>query len=84
MSKTVTVPASVLQDLIFNAGLVSIGQGNMETTVQAQAAQLQECIDEQVGDSNAVYGRELPPADGIELAFIGNDDPKVVALFGVR
>ena len=84
MSKTVTVPAAVLQDLIWNAQLAAIGQGEMDTTVQAQTAELQACIDSQVGDSNAVYERDIPAADGIELAFIPHDDAKVVALFGDR
>lgn len=84
MSNTVTVPAHILQDLIWNAQLATIGQGPMEATVGEQTATLQACIDSQVGDSNAVYERDIPAADGIELAFIPHDDAKVVALFGDR
>ena len=84
MSNTVTVDAAVLQDLIWNAQLAAIGQGEMDTTVQEQTAVLQACIDSQVGDADAVYQRTTGDASGIELAFIPADDPKVVALFGVR
>jgi len=83
-NRTVTVDAATLQDLIFNAGLATAGMGDMEGVVSEQCDTLQACIDDQVGDCNVVYGRNLPSADGIELAFIPNDDPKVVALFGAR
>jgi hypothetical protein len=57
MKPTVTVPAHVLQDLLVNAITMSAG-GYNHATVSKQADVLQACIDEQVGDSNAVYSRE--------------------------
>lgn len=40
---TVTVPAQVLQDLIFNAELIVAGQGNR--VVEEQCHKLQRCLD---------------------------------------
>ena len=87
MNHSVTVPAHVLQDLIFNAGLSAIALGpDMDRAVSEQTAELQACIDEQVGDSDTVYGRPkgTSAAPGFELAFVPADDSTVVALFGDR
>ena len=72
---TVTVPAHVLQDLLGNAFLMSLGQAN-EEFVTEQIDALQECLTEQVGDMDTVYGREPKPA--IEVSFTGRPMGEII------
>ena len=83
MSHKVTVDAATLQDLIFNAGLMCAGQHN-DAVVTAQCDALQACIDEQVGDSDTVYGRNGAASEDFSLT-IGREDDNVHYLhFGSR
>ena len=45
MTRSVTVPAHVLQDLIFNASLAALDSGDMSAAVREQCESLQACID---------------------------------------
>ena len=67
MKHNVTVPAHVLQDLLFNVELMTaIADG--PSALAGQVAKLQACITEQVGNSDVVYDREIP-VEGIEVDF---------------
>ena len=80
MKHEVTVPAHILQSLLGNAFLMSIGHDDGIVTEQINA--LQKCLTEQVGNMDTVYGRPpKPTTDGIEFDILAFDDPKVVSLF---
>ena len=68
MNQSVKVPAHILQDLIFNAGLMAAGQPQDEVVTE-QCDALQACITQQVGDCDAVYGRK-PGTSPSEISFI--------------
>ncbi len=91
----VTVPASVLQDLIFNAGLYTAGTP-ADDVVTEQCNVLQACIEEQVGNCDVVYDRPEgtepgedftlfdPATETFQVEELSFDDPNVVSMFAAR